>query len=595
MHTPVKRQCTTNLPSQMLALEPRYLFDAAVVTTVVDTTSAPTADTSAESTNTNDSNQDNSAPFPALAEVSAVDEIGDQGFFIDENSAVNSFAGQILPAPEGVTFTLIDGMDSDSFAVSETGEITVKDSSKLNYEDSSLPTFPIESTGDGIETVTSVPGPIQIGGSIGENITVTGDPNTGLYTNYDGWGLTGNGTWGGDMTYISANDARPGSLLFSFNDSPVSAVGGFMNQATGGSDLSITAYDSEMNVLETYNITELADIVTPGGFNDGAFRGIDRGVNDISFFEVRGYVPVLDDLTFSRTADAAPVENGLITTDDDISNPTVIDFSSSQTFNVPYLQFQVEARADNGDADPATTTINIFMLLNDVNDAPEADTPEDTTVDPGDTATVQIIARDMDIFGDSQNDQQAWSDITYQLDPQPDDGPDDPKIDENGLFTWEPTEPGTTTFTVNVSNNGELAQTVQFDVTVAPPPSGINDSTDTGNKSESESSEESGEENGEEEGEENGEEGGEEGGPDAQAEGPADPAEEDTQKEAEKIEAEVEALVEDFSKTKEAPGAGKPEAQQPQTRAEEVAEIISIMDKAAALVTQCNVSQSPFL
>jgi hypothetical protein len=129
------------------------------------------------------------------------------------------------------------------------------------------------------------------------------------------------------------------------------------------------------------------------------------------------------------------------------------------------------------------------------------------------------------------------------------------------------------------------------------PPSGINDSTDTGT-SESKSSEESseeGEENGEEEGEENGEEGGEEGGPDAQAEGPADPAEEDTQKEAEKFEAEVEALVaeKDFSETTEAPGGPKSEA--PQTRAEEVAEIISIMDKAAALVTQCNVSQSPFL
>jgi hypothetical protein len=133
----------------------------------------------------------------------------------------------------------------------------------------------------------------------------------------------------------------------------------------------------------------------------------------------------------------------------------------------------------------------------------------------------------------------------------------------------------------------------------SPPPTNINDSTDTGTP-ESKSSEESGEEgeeNGEEEGEENGEEGGEEGGPDALAEGPADPAEEDTQKEAEKFEAEIEALVaeKDFSETTEATAAGKLDAQQPQTRAEEVAEIISIMDKAAALVTQCNVSQTPFL
>jgi hypothetical protein len=110
----------------------------------------------------------------------------------------------------------------------------------------------------------------------------------------------------------------------------------------------------------------------------------------------------------------------------------------------------------------------------------------------------------------------------------------------------------------------------------SPPPASINDGTDTGSQ--------------------NGEEGSEEGGPDAYTEGPADQGDETTP-EAEKIEAEVEALIAeaDFSETTEATAAGKPEAQQPQTRAEEVAEIMSIMDKAAALVTQCNVSQSPLL
>ena len=153
---------------------------------------------------------------------------------------------------------------------------------------------------------------------------------------------------------------------------------------------------------------------------------------------------------------------------------------------------------------------------------------------------------------------------------------------------------------MNVSNNGELVQTVQFDVTVAPPPSGINDSTDTGtseSKSSEKSSEDKGEDEGEDESKDEGKDGDDKGSPDPLAEGPADPAEKDTQKETEKFEAEIEALVakKDFSETGEAPGAGKPDAQQPQTRAEEVAEIISIMDKAAALVTQCNVSQTPFL
>ena len=152
-------------------------------------------------------------------------------------------------------------------------------------------------------TVSNVSGPIQIGGLIGEDITVTGNPDSGLYTNFDGWGLLGNGTWGDGMTYISANNARPGDLIFSFNDGPVSAVGGLMNYAVPSDwDLEISVFDGTMTLLESYNITTLADIVTPGGSNEGGFRGIDRGSSvDISYFVVTGFVPVLDDLTFTRS------------------------------------------------------------------------------------------------------------------------------------------------------------------------------------------------------------------------------------------------------------------------------------------------------
>ncbi len=162
---------------------------------------------------------------------------------------------------------------------------------------------PITIDFDGQDTVSNIPGPIQIGTGVGENIEVSGDPDTGLYTNFNGWGLVSNGTWGQGMTYISANDARPGSLIFHFNDGPVSAVGGFMNHAPDfDTDLIISVLDEFMNVLEEYNITELADIVTPNGLNEGGFRGIDRGGNqDIHYFVVYGYVPVLDDFTFSRS------------------------------------------------------------------------------------------------------------------------------------------------------------------------------------------------------------------------------------------------------------------------------------------------------
>jgi hypothetical protein len=151
-------------------------------------------------------------------------------------------------------------------------------------------------------TVVSIPGPIQIGTPVGLDIQATGNPNTGLYTNYNGWGLINNGNWGSPKTYISANDARDGALIFQFVSGPVSGVGGFMNYATGGQgDVFIRAYDSSHILLEEYNVSFLAPISTPGGFNDGAFRGIQRASADISYFEIFGYVPVLDDLTFTGT------------------------------------------------------------------------------------------------------------------------------------------------------------------------------------------------------------------------------------------------------------------------------------------------------
>lgn len=147
-------------------------------------------------------------------------------------------------------------------------------------------------------TVTNTATPIQIGGLIGADIVASNAGlGGGLTTNFDGWGLVDNGSWGTPQTYISSQSETV--LRFSFNDGPVAAVGGFMNHAPGTAHLIITALDAGLNVLETYDITILADIVTPDGYNEGAFRGIVRPSADISFFDVTGRSPVLDDLTFS--------------------------------------------------------------------------------------------------------------------------------------------------------------------------------------------------------------------------------------------------------------------------------------------------------
>lgn len=153
----------------------------------------------------------------------------------------------------------------------------------------------------------NVAGPIAIGSSVGEDLNVSGNPNSGIYVNHtSNWGLVGNGNWNG-LPLIGADDASPGSLIFSFAE-PVSAVGGFMNHAPDqGADLIIYAYDANMNLLETYNVTSDAPIVTPGATNEGGFRGIERNASDIYFFEVYGYVQVLSTFTFTRGVAPEPV------------------------------------------------------------------------------------------------------------------------------------------------------------------------------------------------------------------------------------------------------------------------------------------------
>jgi len=149
-------------------------------------------------------------------------------------------------------------------------------------------------------TVSNAAGPIQLVNSYGLNIEVTSGSNSGLYTNYNDWGLGYNGIWGGGMTYISAYTPHiaADTIIIHFLDGPVLGVGGFMNYANGFGNLIISALDSSLNVLETYNVTALANIVTPGGMNAGAFRGIQHSSADISYFEITGLAPALDDLTF---------------------------------------------------------------------------------------------------------------------------------------------------------------------------------------------------------------------------------------------------------------------------------------------------------
>lgn len=154
-------------------------------------------------------------------------------------------------------------------------------------------------------------GPVQIGDSVGSDVTITGKPfdgTDGAYLRNSTWGLPPNGQWNsGRNGFAAYHIGDPtGTLLFSFNDYPVSAVGAFVNDAPGFSDFLISAYDADMNLLESYDIWDLAPISTPGMTNAGAFRGIALEASLISHFGITGFVPVADDLAFATTPISEP-------------------------------------------------------------------------------------------------------------------------------------------------------------------------------------------------------------------------------------------------------------------------------------------------
>lgn len=144
-------------------------------------------------------------------------------------------------------------------------------------------------------------GPIQIGQVVGSDITiqdVSGGNNIWLYNG--SWGLVDNGIWDSNRNgYLGIYDEF-GPIRVDFNDGPVSGFGAFMNYPNGYTPQSLSAFDINGNLLETFDISTNAPITT--GVNDvnaGAFRGIQRSSNDISYVYLTGATAVFDDFTFS--------------------------------------------------------------------------------------------------------------------------------------------------------------------------------------------------------------------------------------------------------------------------------------------------------
>jgi len=112
------------------------------------------------------------------------------------------------------------------------------------------------------------------------------------------YGLASNGSWSGFAWVGGFCFSGPCTATIDLGGL-YSAVGGFMNYAPGvGGTPFIRALGADgTTVLESYDLPTTAPIITPGGVNAGAFRGVQRGTADIAYFQVSGGYLIMHDLT----------------------------------------------------------------------------------------------------------------------------------------------------------------------------------------------------------------------------------------------------------------------------------------------------------
>ena len=164
------------------------------------------------------------------------------------------------------------------------------------------------------QTVTL--GPVQVGDLVGRDVEFSA---TNFYDaagfSAEMYGFGNNGIWWGGTRDTNAwvnptSGDVPSIMRFTFGDSPVAFVGGFMNYCVAfgvgcPNDVFLRVLGSADEILEEYNLALLAPIVTPDETNGGAFRGIARNTSDIYAFEFVG-AGAIDDLTFSAAATSVP-------------------------------------------------------------------------------------------------------------------------------------------------------------------------------------------------------------------------------------------------------------------------------------------------
>lgn len=100
-----------------------------------------------------------------------------------------------------------------------------------------------------------------------------GNSGNGSVVGQGGYGLGVNGGFGGDAVYIGVDSGTGSAQLL--GSTGYSQMGFFMNYAPNiGANATIWALDAAGNAFASFDLTALAPISTPGGFNQFQFRGV---------------------------------------------------------------------------------------------------------------------------------------------------------------------------------------------------------------------------------------------------------------------------------------------------------------------------------
>lgn len=142
---------------------------------------------------------------------------------------------------------------------------------------------------------------VQVGSLVGRDVRMTYmSGNNGLYTSFNGWGLTPSGNW--SRSSVGVN--QTGVVRFSFMDGPVSGVGVLMNyaQCCTGRSVFVRSLDFNSNVIDEVNLL-LNGSIPQQTQNQGQFRGFQYNSASVYHFEVGeaggSSSPIMTDLTFS--------------------------------------------------------------------------------------------------------------------------------------------------------------------------------------------------------------------------------------------------------------------------------------------------------